>query len=171
VATALKEKGINVGRVDVTANRDLGTRFDIKGFPTVKLLSKGKVYLFKGRRSFEELVDFATGGFQIHEPEDVPEELGWFGEVKLVYRHAYKEATKDLLAKRYFTMNVFLVALPVIFLVIMVIMCMLPIPSPEDHPQRRRQLAQKRTAAETPAYQQVPSAPPTSASDTKGKSD
>lgn len=62
---------VNVAKVDVTANRDLGTRFEIKGFPTLKLLSKGKVYDYKGRRTEEELIDFARGGYQIQSAEDV----------------------------------------------------------------------------------------------------
>lgn len=39
LATSLKGK-VNVAKVDVTANRELGSRFDIKGFPTVKFFSK-----------------------------------------------------------------------------------------------------------------------------------
>ena len=34
---------INVANVDVTANRDLGKRFDVKGFPTIKFISRGQV--------------------------------------------------------------------------------------------------------------------------------
>ena len=64
VATKLKGK-VNVAKVDVTANRDLGSRFDIKGFPTVKFLSKGSVYDFRGRRSVDDLVNFAVSSFFI----------------------------------------------------------------------------------------------------------
>ena len=39
LATNLKGK-VNVGKVDVPENRDLGSRFGIKGFPTIKFFSK-----------------------------------------------------------------------------------------------------------------------------------
>ena len=41
---------VNVAKVDVPANQDLGRRFDIKGFPTLKLFVKGKSYTYKGKR-------------------------------------------------------------------------------------------------------------------------
>jgi len=59
VATRLKDK-VNVAKVDVTGSRDIGSQFEIKGFPTVKFLSKGKVYDFKGRRTVGDLVNFAV---------------------------------------------------------------------------------------------------------------
>lgn len=39
LATAAKGK-FNVGNVDVTENRDLGSRFGIKGFPSIKFLKQ-----------------------------------------------------------------------------------------------------------------------------------
>ena len=70
VASELKGE-VNVAKVDVPLNRNLGTRFDIKGFPTLKLFSKGHIYTFKGRRSFDELTEFAKSGFHVHEPEQM----------------------------------------------------------------------------------------------------
>ena len=37
-----------IGKVDVTQNDVLGTRFDIEGFPTLVMLSKGKSYGYEG---------------------------------------------------------------------------------------------------------------------------
>lgn len=59
VATKLKGK-VNVAKIDVTANRDLGTRFDIKGFPTIKMISKGQVYDYRGRRTVDDISNFAV---------------------------------------------------------------------------------------------------------------
>jgi thioredoxin-like negative regulator of GroEL len=64
VATKLKGR-VNVAKVDVTANRDLGTQFEIKGFPTIKFLSKGNVYDFRGRRSAADLVAFAVSESEV----------------------------------------------------------------------------------------------------------
>jgi protein disulfide-isomerase-like protein len=129
VAKQLKGE-VNVAKVDVTESRDLGNRFEIKGFPTVKFLSKGNVYTFKGRRSTEELVEFARGGYQIHQPEVVRGPMGMFGEIFYVYEHAYKQAGKDLKSGKYFTIDVFLTFLPVIFGIIMLLLIMMPNPTP-----------------------------------------
>ena len=123
---------VSVARVDVMSNRDVGTRFGISGFPTLKLFSKGHIYTFSGRRSVEEIVEFARGGFHIHAPEVVPAELGIFGEFMLVFRHAYKEANNDLLNGNFYTINVFCVAMPVIFGILMLIVIFMPL-SVTDH--------------------------------------
>ena len=121
----------NVAKVDVMANRDLGTRFDIKGFPTVLFFSKGHLYTFKGKRTTEDLVEFVRGGYQVHEGASIPGELGYFGEIILVWKHAYKEAAKDLEAGNYFTVNVFLMVMPIIFAVAMLLVLFVPFSSPQ----------------------------------------
>mmetsp|Transcript_11546 Transcript_11546/g.11192 ORF Transcript_11546/g.11192 Transcript_11546/m.11192 type:complete len:142 (+) Transcript_11546:85-510(+) len=73
---ALELKGIvNIAKVDVMESRDLGTRFDIKGFPTLKMFSRGQIYTYKGRRNVEDLIAFARGGFKEQEAEDIPKAL------------------------------------------------------------------------------------------------
>ena len=123
---------VNVARVDVMQNRDLGTRFDVKGFPTMKLLSKGHVYTYKGKRTTEDIVEFVRGGYQLHEPEKVPGELGYFGEIIMVYKHAYKQASKDLLTGNYFTASVFLMLLPIIFGIIFLLIIFIPFSNPQE---------------------------------------
>jgi thioredoxin-like negative regulator of GroEL len=59
VATKLKGK-VNVGKIDVPANRELGTRFDVKGYPTLKFFSNGAVKDYNGARTAEALVLFAV---------------------------------------------------------------------------------------------------------------
>jgi thioredoxin domain-containing protein 5 len=129
VAEAL-EGEVNVGKVDVTASRELGTRFDIKGFPTILLFSKGKAYTFKGRRTVEDFVEFAKGGYQIHEPEEVQPPAGMFGELIYIYRHAYKQAGTDLRKGNFFTIDVFLTFLPLLFVILLVVVLFAPTPSP-----------------------------------------
>ena len=115
VATSLKGK-VNVAKVDVPANRDIGSRFDIKGFPTIKLLSHGKVYDFKGRRSAAELEAFALDGYKLVQPAEIPEPVGLFGEVTNAFKQAYGMAVADVKRGNYFTSNVFLCCLPIIFI-------------------------------------------------------
>ncbi|KAH7476189.1 hypothetical protein PRIC1_000199 [Phytophthora ramorum] len=70
VANDLKGE-VNVAKVDVTANSELGKRFGIRGFPTVLHFSHGKSYKFAGKRTLEELSAFARGGFKSVEGEVV----------------------------------------------------------------------------------------------------
>ncbi|GMF38080.1 unnamed protein product [Phytophthora lilii] len=70
VADELKGE-VNVAKVDVTANSDLGKRFGIRGFPTVLHFSHGKSYKFAGKRTLDDLAAFARGGFKNVEGEVV----------------------------------------------------------------------------------------------------
>ncbi|CAE7367972.1 unnamed protein product [Symbiodinium necroappetens] len=53
---------VNVGKVDCTESQYLSNMFDVRGFPTLKLISKGRVYGFSGRRSLENLEPWALQG-------------------------------------------------------------------------------------------------------------
>ena len=63
LATELKGE-INVAEVDVAKDRAIGSRFDVKGFPTMLFLSEGKVFKYKGPRTSEALAAFARGGYK-----------------------------------------------------------------------------------------------------------
>jgi Thioredoxin len=131
-----------VAKVDVMQSRDLGTRFDIKGFPTLKFFSKGKIYTYKGDRSVESLVAYAKGGFESSQPEDVPKEMGYFGDIVKTFQKAYIDAAKDAAAGNYLTANVFLMALPIIFGLIFFLLIITPGAPPEI-----RKVPTKKTAA------------------------
>ena len=143
VATSLKGK-VNVAKVDVPANRDIGTRFDIKGFPTIKLLSHGKVYDFKGRRSAAELEAFAVEGFKLVQPAEIPEAVGLFGEMTNAFKQAFSMAQADVKRGNYFTSNVLLCCLPVVFLTLMVIIIAMPMGDPSLNDQKKRTVAHKK---------------------------
>ncbi|CAK0795982.1 unnamed protein product, partial [Prorocentrum cordatum] len=55
---------VDVAEVDCTANvsKGLRRRFDISGYPTIKLFRNGTVYRYRGNRSKASLVEFASGG-------------------------------------------------------------------------------------------------------------
>jgi thioredoxin-like negative regulator of GroEL len=61
-ATATKGS-VNVAKVDVTQNRDLAAKFGIKGFPTLKFFSGGKVYDYSGARTLSAFKEFAESGY------------------------------------------------------------------------------------------------------------
>ena len=53
-----KEHKIPIAKVDATAESDLSKRFDVKGFPTIKLFIKGVEIDYKGERETEKMKEF-----------------------------------------------------------------------------------------------------------------
>jgi thioredoxin domain-containing protein 5 len=155
---------VNVGRVDVPANRDIGTRFDVKGFPSIKLLSKGKVYDYSGRRTAEDIAEFARGGYQIQQPADVPAPMGTFGEIITVFKHAYKQAALDLKGGNFFTVDVFLSFLPILFFLFVALILMIPAPT-YTPPTASRKAAARDDSSAGGAKRSADAAAPTSETD------
>ena len=108
------------------------------------MLSKGKVYDYNGARSVQEFLNFARGGFSLQDGEATPGEVSAFGEVFVItYRafvHGYKQAAKDIINGQYFTTDIMLVSMPLIFLVLTTVMCLLPVdvPTPADKALRTK---------------------------------
>jgi len=50
----------SVAKVDCTVESEIGDRFSITGYPTLKLLTNGKLYEYNGDRSEEDLVKFTS---------------------------------------------------------------------------------------------------------------
>ena len=130
VATQLKQDPdnyVNVAKVDCDAHRGVGGRFDIKAFPTIKMISKGKVYTYTGKKNVEDILYFAKGDFRFEESDDVPKDLGIIGEIIKIVKHAYKSALSDIEAGKYFTKDVFFIALPFLFGSSILLILMLPV--------------------------------------------
>jgi len=72
VATELKGK-VNVGKIDCTAETEIGQRFSVQGYPTVKLLNERKLYDYNGDRSQDHLVQFALSEFEKASSKPLPE--------------------------------------------------------------------------------------------------
>jgi len=62
VATQLKGR-VNVGKIDCTVEKELGTIFKVEGFPTIKFVAADKVYQYDGDRTLESFVAFAEGEY------------------------------------------------------------------------------------------------------------
>ena len=133
---------VNVAKVDCDAHREIGSRFDIKGFPTVKMISKGKMYEYKGKKEAGEIIEFARGNFKFEESEDVPADLGLWGEVQKILKHAYKTAINDYNAGNFFTKDIFLISMPFLFIISLLLIIVLPVgpssPSPRDRKLRTK---------------------------------
>ncbi|KAK1443748.1 protein disulfide-isomerase A6 like protein [Babesia gibsoni] len=71
---------VNVADLDATRNPNVAKRFDIKGYPTLIFIDKGKMYVYKGgERSTERLAAFATVEYEKTLSSPVPPPLTYFG--------------------------------------------------------------------------------------------
>lgn len=61
-ATALKSNDppVLIAKVDATAESDLGTRYDVSGYPTLKIFRKGKESEYKGPRESRGIYKFKS---------------------------------------------------------------------------------------------------------------
>ena len=57
-ATALKEKGIKLAKVDCVAQADLCTENKIQGYPTLKVFNKGKSTDYNGPRQADGIISY-----------------------------------------------------------------------------------------------------------------
>lgn len=59
-ATTLAADGIKLGKVDATVESELGTRFGVTGYPTIKVFRKGSPVDYKGPRDAAGIVSYMT---------------------------------------------------------------------------------------------------------------
>jgi hypothetical protein len=85
-----------VGKVDVTENRPLGSRFDIKGFPTIKFFHEGEVFPYKGARSKAAFTSYVKGGYADVGGEKAPEQPAAVDMVLKGVTDPFKKAMKDV---------------------------------------------------------------------------
>ena len=147
VATELKGD-VNVAKVDAAKERSLGSRFEIKGFPTILFLSHGQVYKYKGKRTKDALVEFAKGGYKlkVEDAQPVPQPMGPLAEFFSVFTKSYRAAVRDLSAGKFTSPNVLTLILPLFLAVLMLILICVPV---SEEPVARKPVARKptRTAA------------------------
>lgn len=55
-AQQLKPEGIPLATVDATVEKDLAKKYDVTGYPTLKIFRNGKVSDFKGGRTAHDIV-------------------------------------------------------------------------------------------------------------------
>lgn len=69
----MKAEGIQIGAVDSTVEKDLGERFEVKGFPTLKVFIKGKPSDYNGGRTADAIISYLkmTKGNKVSTVEDV----------------------------------------------------------------------------------------------------
>ena len=69
------DEGLRVGRVDSPEDPLLHRRFDVKGFPDIRMLAAGRMYAL-GTRSKAALANFAAAGYLKVSSEAVPAAVG-----------------------------------------------------------------------------------------------
>jgi len=119
---------VNVAKVDVTNSRALGTRFNIKGFPTLLFFRQGNVYKYKGKRSADDLIDFVQGGYTAEaiESEPVPLPLGFFGPVVKIFEEFKDIISKTIARGDFFSPIMIAIYLFLLLLFVFILMLILP---------------------------------------------
>jgi hypothetical protein len=141
LATSAKGQ-FNVGKVDVTENREIGSRFGIKGFPTIKLLKEGAVFDYKGQRNPQAFLDFVATGYKEAPKAGMPEPTTFMEELREVVKSLTTGFRKDIAKGNYFSRQVLIIALPIFFFVVMVFSTCFLFPS-EDEPMQKKPDAKK----------------------------
>lgn len=59
------QDGIIIAKVDTTKETEVGKRFKIESFPTLKYFADRKMYNYKGSRNIDELYEFVTEGYKL----------------------------------------------------------------------------------------------------------
>jgi thiol-disulfide isomerase/thioredoxin len=97
VATDLKGD-VNVGEVDCTdgTNKAVCSRFEVKGYPTLKFFHKGEVFAYKGTRAKEAISTFARTGYTDVVGEKVPAVVTWLDGLWKVIGIRLTAAKKDI---------------------------------------------------------------------------
>ena len=66
------EEGILTAKVDCTTEKAVCQRFKIRGYPTLVYFAERKMFRYSGPRELDDLVAYATGGYQDTSGEAVP---------------------------------------------------------------------------------------------------
>nr|CCA14056.1 protein disulfideisomerase putative [Albugo laibachii Nc14] len=106
VATKLKGT-INVAKVDAIANRELGVRFGISGYPTIIFFRQGVMYKYKQERSKEALSQFTKEGYKQVEGVKVPSSPTMLNKILQISQDVYADAEKLLVAKKRAVLTIF----------------------------------------------------------------
>lgn len=70
-----------IGAVDATIHKNLAVRFGVRGFPTLILVTDGKMFKYKGSRAVEDLEAFVKGGYKSSEGEPAPQQQTKLGKL------------------------------------------------------------------------------------------
>ena len=150
VATELKGE-VNVAKVDASKERSLGSRFEIKGFPTILFLSHGQVYKYKGGREPRmRWWILPRGGYKlkVDDAQPVPQPMGPIAEFFSIFTKSYRSAVRDLAAGKFTSPHVLTMILPLFLGLLMLILICVPV---ESEPRKKRVARKPASSAGAPA--------------------
>jgi protein disulfide-isomerase-like protein len=118
---------VNVAEVDVTANRDLGRRFNISGFPTLKFLRQGNTYDYRGPRTTADMKHFVLEGYKGSNSYKTPEDKGYMQDLFEEVSRVFARAVADIKNGNFFSPTIILVLLPIFLLIFFMLTCLIPV--------------------------------------------
>lgn len=146
LATELQGSGVNVAKVDATAEKALSRRFKITSFPTLRYFANGKMYSYTGERTFEAMYKFAVESFADAPATPVPQPPTFWNLVQ----DEVEVLTKDFHQMATFKKNISLIIFAVGFAVGVLFMMVLTTLS-DSRPKNPGNPAPTPRAAATPA--------------------
>jgi len=78
IADDYEDEGINIAKVDATAESMVKDRFKVSGFPDLKYFADRKMYNYNGGRTLEDLLEFITEDYKNADSSPIPSEPNWF---------------------------------------------------------------------------------------------
>jgi len=66
-------KDFKVAKVNCQDEQDIGNRFSIRGFPTLKFFHEGKFYDYRGDRKVEAFIEFTKNGYKTAQSSAYPD--------------------------------------------------------------------------------------------------
>jgi len=160
-------KGIvNVAKVDATVNGKTARRFGINAYPTLKLITGGKVYTHSGSREAEDLAQWVRSGYKETSGTEVPQERGMVDGLQKDLTDLLKNVQKVFEAKPEVFIVIFALGSVVGLTLSMMIYCLIPIGTSDD-PLSPKAPAPKASAGKSASK---PGKSPTRAPVSSGKS-
>jgi protein disulfide-isomerase-like protein len=136
LASQLKGQAV-VAKVDATENKKLGSRFRVRGYPTIKMVYQGHYYDYEEGRSVDAFTNFVMGGFARKEAKEIPPTPGFFDEFKIVFQDVFALIQRDVARGNYFSPNILAIGIPLVFMFVMIGFALF---GPNDDLERERDL-------------------------------
>eukprot|EP00586_Coscinodiscus_wailesii_P013498 CAMPEP_0172514422 /NCGR_PEP_ID=MMETSP1066-20121228/259951_1 /TAXON_ID=671091 /ORGANISM="Coscinodiscus wailesii, Strain CCMP2513" /LENGTH=138 /DNA_ID=CAMNT_0013295077 /DNA_START=336 /DNA_END=752 /DNA_ORIENTATION=+ len=88
-----------MAKIDASKYRKTGSRFEVRGFPTLIYFADRKMYKYTGNRDVESLFEFATNGYKTQEGLVVPKPPSFIEEMVNDIRKTFRDSDMSIQVK------------------------------------------------------------------------